>query len=61
MIERDKLPNVQCQARRTAPAARLREPNASGRERGARLLDRWIARRYRPVLRAGAYVLLVRR
>ncbi|UTI62483.1 hypothetical protein NBH00_14040 [Paraconexibacter antarcticus] len=45
----------------TAPAARLREPNASGREHGARLLDRWIARRYRPVLRAGPYVLLVRR
>jgi hypothetical protein len=43
-----------------APAARLVEPNGSGRSSGVTLLDRFIARHYRRVARFGDYVLLYR-
>jgi hypothetical protein len=41
-----------------APAARLREPNGSGRSSGVTLLDDWIAATYEPWLRAGDYLVL---
>ncbi len=41
-----------------APAAREREDNASGRERGATILDRYVARRYVRLLRTGDYEVL---
>lgn len=53
---------------RTAPRVLVRwrdpatapEPNGSGRSSGVRILDRYLARRYRPAARAGVYELLTR-
>lgn len=44
-----------------APAATLREPNASGREHGSRVLDRWIAAHYARTFSVGDYVVFFRR
>jgi hypothetical protein len=41
--------------------AREREPNGSGRSSGVFVLDRAIARDYRPAARFGDYLVLVRR
>ncbi len=57
-LQRTRTPVV---VRWLAPAARRREPNASGRERGATLLDAYVAAHYRFSLRTGAYLVLVRR
>jgi hypothetical protein len=34
------------------------EPNGAGRSSGVRILDRYLARRYRPVARFGSYEVL---
>jgi hypothetical protein len=57
-LVRSRAPVV---VRWVAPAARLREPNGSGRSSGVRILDRTIAARYRRLARYGDYVVLVRR
>jgi len=45
----------------TAPVTAAHEPNAAGRSSGVRLLDAYLARRYAPARRVGAFVLLTRR
>jgi hypothetical protein len=45
----------------TSPASTVREPNLRGEPTGARILDRWVADRYRPIERAGDYEILVPR
>ena len=45
----------------TDPLSARREPNLRGRPSGSRALDRFLARHYRPVLRAGHYRVLVPR
>jgi hypothetical protein len=44
-----------------APAARVREPNGSGRSSGVMLLDDALRREWRPVFRTGDYLVLVPR
>jgi hypothetical protein len=43
------------------PTAVRREPNGAGRSSGVRILDRWLAREYRPLERYGSYAVLVPR
>jgi hypothetical protein len=43
------------------PTAARREPNGAGRSSGVHVLDRWLAREYRPAERFGAYAVLVPR
>jgi hypothetical protein len=57
-LERARTPFV---VRWLAPAALELEPNRSARSSGVRLLDRFIAARYRLRARIGDYVVLVRR
>jgi hypothetical protein len=45
----------------TDPASTVREPNLRGRPTGVRVLDRWVADRYRLLARAGDYEILVPR
>jgi hypothetical protein len=45
----------------TDPKSAMREPNRRGRPSGSRVLDKWVAANYRPVSRAGEYVVLVPR
>jgi hypothetical protein len=45
----------------TARASTVREPNLRGEPTGARILDRWVADRYRLLRRAGDYEILVPR
>jgi uncharacterized protein (DUF111 family) len=45
----------------TSPASVEREPNLRGRPTGARVLDRWVADRYRLLARTGDYEILVPR
>lgn len=59
-IVRD-LRDVRVVVRWLDPRAERREPNGAGREHGARLLDRHLARAFRAVARFGAYQLLTRR
>lgn len=47
--------------RDTSPGTAAPEPNAAGRSSGVRLLDEYLARRYRPAARYGSLRLLVRR
>jgi len=55
------LPAAPVVVRWLAPEAREREPNGSGRSSGVFVLDRAIARGYRPAKRFGDYLVLVRR
>jgi hypothetical protein len=57
-LRRTRTPVV---VRWEAPVARGVEPNGSARSSGVLLLDRVIARDYRPAGRYGDYLLLVRR
>ena len=57
-LERTRTPVV---VRWTARVTAAREPNAAGRSSGVRLLDAYLARRYAPAGRFGAFVLLRRR
>jgi hypothetical protein len=57
-LERTRTPVV---VRWTAPVTAAQEPNAAGRSSGVRLLDAYLARRYAPARRVGAFVLLTRR
>jgi hypothetical protein len=43
----------------TNPASTKREPNLRGQPTGVRILDRWVADRYRLLARAGDYEILV--
>jgi hypothetical protein len=45
----------------TDPASTVREPNLRGRPTGVRILDGWVADRYRLLARAGDYEILVPR
>jgi hypothetical protein len=45
----------------TSPLADEREPNGAGRSSGVRVLDRYLARAYRPGPRFGDYEVLSRR
>jgi len=45
----------------TSPATTVREPNLRGRPTGVRILDRWLADRYRLLARYGDYEILVPR
>ena len=55
------LPAAPVVVRWLSPLAREREPNGSGRSSGVFVLDRAIARGYRPAARFGDYLVLVRR
>jgi hypothetical protein len=55
------LPAAPVVVRWLSPLAREREPNGSGRSSGVFILDRAIARGYRPARRFGDYLVLVRR
>lgn len=59
-IVRD-LRDVRVVVRWLDPRADRREPDGAGRERGARLLDAYLARAFAPVGRYGTYELLTRR
>jgi hypothetical protein len=43
------------------PTADRREPNGAGRSSGVHLLDRYLAKAYRPAARFGDYQVLARR
>jgi hypothetical protein len=57
-LERSRTPVV---VRWTDPITAAPEPNAAGRATGVRVLDDYLARRYRPAGRAGSFLLLERR
>lgn len=57
-LERTRTPMV---VRWTDPVTAAAEPNAAGRSSGVRLLDDYLARRYRPAARVGSFRLLERR
>ena len=57
-LERTRTPLV---VRWTDPRSSQPEPNLGGRPTGVRILDRYLARRYRPAERIGSLRLLVRR
>ena len=60
-IVRDLLRSGATVVRWSAPQARAVEPNGAGRERGSGRFDRFLAARYRPLLRTGDYLVLVPR
>ena len=57
-LERTRTPLV---VRWSDPVTAAPEPNAAGRSSGVRLLDEYLARRYRPAERVGSFRLLERR
>jgi hypothetical protein len=57
-LDRTRTPLV---VRWTDPVTAAPEPNAAGRSSGVRLLDDYLARRYRPAARVGSFLLLERR
>jgi len=57
-LERTRTPVV---VRWNDPVTAAPEPNAAGRSSGVRLLDDYLARRYRPGERVGSFRLLERR
>ncbi len=57
-LERTRTPMV---VRWTDPVTAAPEPNAAGRSSGVRLLDEYLARRYRPAARVGSFRLFERR
>jgi hypothetical protein len=57
-LERTRTPVV---VRWNDPVTATAEPNAAGRSSGVRLLDEYLARRYRPARRIGSFRLLERR
>ncbi|HEX8102405.1 MAG TPA: hypothetical protein VF533_07330, partial [Solirubrobacteraceae bacterium] len=57
-LERTRTPLV---VRWTDPRSSAPEPNAGGRSSGVRILDAYLARRYRPAARFGSLRLLARR
>jgi hypothetical protein len=57
VLERRRVALV---VRLTDPVTAAREPNRAGRSSGVRILDAYLAARFRPVTRLGSYLLLTR-